>query len=118
MGTSARIWARSLATITLPGSETRGFSALALFVAVQIADGALTLAGVARYGPTAESNPLLFVSMAALGAGTALSIAKLLAILLATVLHAARLHVALALLTIFYVFVAVLPWTLLLWGGN
>src|SRR5689334_9476369 len=26
MGTSARLWARSLATITLPGSETRGFS--------------------------------------------------------------------------------------------
>jgi len=118
MGTSARLWARSLATITLPGSETRAFSALALFAAVQLADGALTLAGVARFGPGAESNPILFVSMMTLGAGTALSIAKLLAILLATVLHAARLHTALALLTIFYVFAAVLPWTWLLWGVN
>jgi hypothetical protein len=118
MGTSARLWARSLATITLPGSETRGFSALALFAAVQLADGALTLAGVARFGPAAESNPILSVSMVTLGAGAALSIAKLLAILLATVLHAARLHTALALLTIFYVFAAVLPWTWLLWGMN
>jgi hypothetical protein len=118
METSACRWARSLATITLPGSSTRAFSALALFAAVQFADFALTLAGVARFGPDAESNPILSVSMVTLGTGTALSIAKLLAVALAFVLHTARLHTALALLTIFYVFVAVLPWMWLLWGVN
>jgi hypothetical protein len=112
---SARIQARSLATLTLPGSATRGISAVALFAAVQVADGILTLAGVARFGPAVESNPLLSLSITALGAGAAVSIAKLVAVALATVLHGAGSHLALALLTIFYVFVAVLPWTWLLW---
>jgi len=106
--------ARSLATLTLPGSATRGISAVALFAAVQLADGILTLAGVARFGPGMESNPILSVSMMTLGPGATLSIAKLVAVALATVLHGARSHLALALLTVFYVFAAVLPWTWLL----
>jgi hypothetical protein len=111
---SARYRARSLATLTLPGSATRGMSAVALFAAVQVADGILTLAGIARFGPGVESNPILSVSMMALGAAPALSIAKIVAVLLATVLHGARCHLMLALLTILYVFVALLPWTVLL----
>jgi hypothetical protein len=111
---SARYRARSFATLTLPGSATRGMSAVALFAAVQVADGILTLAGVARFGPAVESNPILSASMMALGAAPALSIAKIMAVLLATVLHGARCHLMLALLTILYVFVALLPWTVLL----
>jgi len=73
MNLTTHLAARSLATLTLPGSATRGISAVALFAAVQLADGILTLAGVARFGPAMESNPLLSLSMVTLGAGTALS---------------------------------------------
>jgi hypothetical protein len=113
IGMSARI--QALATLTLPGSATRGISAVALFAAVQMADGILTLTGVARFGLTVESNPILSLSIMAVGAGTALSIAKVAAVMLAIVLHGTRSHLVLALLTVFYVFVAVLPWTWLLW---
>jgi uncharacterized protein DUF5658 len=106
---------QALATLTLPGSATRGISAVALFAAVQMADGILTLTGVARFGLSVESNPILSLSIMAVGAGTALSIAKVAAVMLAIVLHGTRSHLVLALLTVFYVFVAVLPWTWLLW---
>jgi len=49
-----------------------------------------------------------------LGPGAALSNSKLVALALATVIHGAPSHLALALLTVFYVFAAVLPWTWLL----
>jgi hypothetical protein len=111
---TARDHARAFATLTLPGSTTRGIAAVALFAAVQLADGVLTLAGVARFGPAVESNPILALSMSALGAGTSLWIAKTVAVVLATLLHGARYHLALALLTVLYVFVALLPWTSLL----
>src|SRR4029077_2545313 len=105
-------------TLRLPGSATRGIAAVALFAAVQAADGILTLAGIARFGPSVESNPLLGIYMMLLGAGPALSLAKVAAVALATLLHGARWHGTLALLTIFYVFGAVLPWTwlMLMWG--
>jgi hypothetical protein len=111
---SPRQRARSLATLTLPGSATRGIAVVGLFAAVQAADGILTLLGVARFGSAIEFNPLLSLSMMALGAGTALSIAKTVAVLLATVLHSAGWHLALALLTVLYVFFALLPWMALL----
>ena len=57
-----------------------------------------------------ESNPLIALSMMIVGAGPTLSIAKVVAVALGTVLHGVRWHGTLALLTIFYVFVAVLPW--------
>lgn len=94
-----------------PTAATRGMAAVALFIAVQIADGFLTVAGVARFGPAMESNPMLSLSIAAVGAGATLSIAKAIAVVLGTVLHRHRCHRTLALLTLFYVFAAVLPWT-------
>jgi hypothetical protein len=98
----------------LPGSATRGIAAVALFTAVQVADGVLTVEGVARFGLAMESNPLIALSIAALGAGTTLSIAKMIAVAGAMGLHGSRCHLTLALITVFYVFVAVLPWTSLL----
>jgi hypothetical protein len=94
----------------LPGSTTRGIAAVALFTAVQLADGILTAEGVARFGLGMESNPVIALSIAAIGAGTTLSIAKLAAIAAAMGLHGLRCHLALAIFTVFYVFVAVLPW--------
>jgi len=102
--------ARTIAA-SLPGSTRRGLIAVALFTAVQIADGILTVAGVARFGPGMESNPLLAASIAAVGAAATLSIAKAVAVVLGTVLHRHRCHCTLALLTVFYAVVAVLPWT-------
>jgi hypothetical protein len=108
-----RFWnnARALALTTLPGSTTRGIAAVALFTAVQLADAILTAEGVGRFGLGMESNPVIALSMAAIGAGTTLSIAKMIAVAGAMGLHGCRCHLVLALLTVFYVFVAVLPWT-------
>jgi hypothetical protein len=108
---SARHPLLSLVAIRLPGSATRGIAAVALFAAVQAADAILTLEGIARFGPSVESNPLLALYMMMLGAGPALSIAKVVAVALGMLLHGARWHGTLALLTVFYVFGALLPWT-------
>jgi len=108
---SARHRFVSFITLTLPGSATRGIAAVALFAAVQLADGILTLAGVARFGPSIESNPLLALYMMMFGAGTTLSITKAIAVALGALLHGVRWHGTLVLLTVLYVFAAVIPWT-------
>lgn len=88
-----------------------GFAAIALFTAVQIADGMLTAAGVARFGVAMESNPVLASSIAAVGAGATMWMAKTMAVAIGTVLHRHQCYRTLAALTAFYVFAAVLPWT-------
>ena len=110
----ARRIARSLAKAKLPGSRTRGIAAVALFSAVQLADAILTAEGVARFGLGMESNPVIAMAIGAVGAGATMSIAKLIAVAGAMGLHGLRCYHTLALLTVFYVFVAVLPWTSLL----
>ena len=99
---------------TLPNSKTRAIWALALFAAVQVADGVLTSLGVARFGIAVEANPLLVRSMIAFGSGSVLLAAKSIAILGGSVLHAYSYHLLLAVLTVSYVFATVLPWALLL----
>lgn len=108
---AARRHVGSLAAAMLAGSSARGLIAVALFTAVQIADGILTFRGVARFGLEMESNPLLALSIAAVGAGLTLAVAKTIAVLLGTMLHRRQCHGALAALTMFYVVAAVLPWT-------
>jgi hypothetical protein len=98
----------------VPAPATRGIAAVVLFTGVQIADGLLTAAGISRFGIGMESNPLLAVSISAVGVAATLSIAKGLAVVVGTMLHSRRCHTTLALLTIFYMFAAVLPWTSLL----
>jgi len=99
---------------TLPNSSTRAYWPLALFVAVQLADGILTSNGVARYGTSVEANPLLVHSMLSYGSWTTLVAAKVVAILGGSVLHVYRYDLVLAGLTAAYVFATVLPWSLLL----
>jgi hypothetical protein len=99
---------------TLPNSDTRAYWALALFVAVQIADGVLTAVGIGRFGPTIEANPILVHSIQAFGSGPALLGAKSVAILAGSLLHAHSYHLVLTLLTVAYVFATLIPWAILL----
>jgi hypothetical protein len=98
----------------LPGSQTRALWTLALFAAIQLADGALTAAGVSQFGPHIEGNPLIDLAARAFGLGSTLIGAKLLAVFCATVLHLQARHLALAILTLGYVAGAIVPWTLVL----
>ena len=98
---------------TLPHSRTRAVSTLALFAAVQFADGVMTYLGVVQLGPAAEGNPILAFYMAACGVGTTLVCAKLVALGLAAILWATSNHLSLAMLTTLYVLAAIGPWALL-----
>ena len=99
---------------TLPGSTTRAISAVALFVAVQIADAFLTVAGVSRFGMAMEGNPVLLRSMMILGPGATLFGAKSIAVLCGGILYRCERHLILSLLTIVYVFGAIVPWSMIL----
>lgn len=99
---------------TLPNSRTHACGALALFIAVQFADGVLTSIGVARYGTGVEANPLLVHSMLSYGSWTTLVAAKCVAVLGGSVLHVCAYDFVLAGLTAGYVFATVLPWSLIL----
>ena len=98
----------------LPGSNTRALWTLALFAAIQLADGVLTAAGIARFGLHIEGNPLIDLAARSVGVGSALVAAKLLALGGATVLYLQARHLTLALLTVGYVAGAILPWMLVL----
>jgi hypothetical protein len=87
---------------------------LALFAAIQLADGALTAAGIAQYGPHIEGNPLIDLFAGAVGLGGAVVGAKVLAVCCGAVLHLQARHLALALLTVGYVLVAIVPWMVVL----
>jgi hypothetical protein len=98
----------------LPNSKTNALWALALFIAVQIADGVLTLAGIARFGTGVEGNPVLVYSIQIFGSGVSLLCAKAVAIAGGSVLHVYSYHLVLAILTVGYVFATLIPWALLL----
>jgi hypothetical protein len=95
-------------------SRTLGLLALALFIAVQIGDACSTAAGVAQFGHSIEANPFLASLMAAWGTTGALVAGKTMAIAGGVVLHIYSRHVTLALLTVGYVFAAIVPWAFVL----
>ena len=99
---------------TLPGTRTRALWTLALFAAIQLADGALTAAGIAQFGPHIEANPLIDLAAGAVGVGGAIVGAKVLAVFFGTVLYLQARHLALAVLTVGYVLAAIVPWMVLL----
>src|SRR5207249_5908891 len=96
--------------LRLLNTRTRAFSLLALFVSVQMADACMTAIGVGRYGVAAEANPMLALPIALFGPAVVLTTAKGMAILGAVVLHRCSWHLVLALLTVMYVFLAIMPW--------
>ena len=84
------------------------------FLIVQFLDGGLTYLGVSTWGPGIEANPLLSAAMAYVGIGVGLAAAKSVAIAFGIVLHLYRVHTMVALLTLFYVAAAIVPWAALL----
>ena len=84
------------------------------FVIVQVLDGAMTYIGVGIWGAAIEANPLIRSAITSAGPGVGLASAKLMAVACAIVLHVHQTHRAVAVLTAFYVAVAIVPWTALL----
>jgi hypothetical protein len=91
-----------------------GDLALVLFVLVQLLDGVLTYAGVRIWGPGIEANPLISSAMMSAGPGISLASAKLIAVACGLILYIHQTHRVVALLTVFYVAAAIVPWTALL----
>ena len=87
-----------------------GDLALVAFLAAQASDGVLTYVGVHTYGLRMEGNPLLVWLMATMGQGMAVAMAKTAAGAFGIALHLTSVHRIVALLTAFYIAVAVLPW--------
>jgi hypothetical protein len=94
----------------LPRSQPRGIAALALFISVQVADGVWTANGIARFGPAIEANPILSFLVGTCGVAGALVSVKIVAMIGGAFLHLQSRHLALSLLTVIYVFGAIVPW--------
>ena len=86
----------------------------AAFLLTQILDGILTYTGVVMFGAAAEGNPLLVWLMASYGEVIALTAAKMLSALCGVALYMLAVDRLLALLTLLYMAIAVIPWTLVL----
>ena len=93
-----------------------GDAALVAFLLAQVLDGVLTYIGVRTYGPHAEGNPLLGWLMATMGQGVALAAAKSAAGAFGIALHLTSVHRVVALLALFYLAAAILPWIGILYG--
>lgn len=95
-----------------------GNIAVLCFVLVQYLDGAFTYLGVHIWGLSIEANPLVASAVSMAGIGGGLAAAKLTAIGLGIILHLRRVHGIVAILTAFYVAVAIVPWTVLFLSLN
>jgi hypothetical protein len=83
-----------------------------LFVA-QLLDGVFSYLGIGAFGVT-EGNPLIAHYIHHVGLGASLTFAKIVATVCAMILHLLGFHRVLAFLTLMYVSLAVLPWTVVL----
>lgn len=91
-----------------------GDIALVIFLLAQALDGALTYVGVSTYGLRMEGNPFVGWLMSSMGEAAGLAAAKLAAGFFGVALHLSAVHKTVALLAVFYVAVAVLPWVAIL----
>lgn len=94
-------------------TETFGNLVIVLFLVAQVLDGAFTYLGLTAFG-LSEGNPIIAHYIQRHGVGPSLTVAKVLAVVCSMVLHLLGLHRTLALLTLMYLALAVLPWTYLL----
>jgi uncharacterized membrane protein len=86
---------------------------LATFLCAQVVDGLFTYLGISSFGWT-EGNPLIAWYMHRFGVVPSLTGAKLMASMCALILHVLGYHKMLAVLTLLYLSVAILPWTVVL----
>lgn len=87
---------------------------LVLFLLAQCFDGIFTYVGVMTFGISIEANPLISGLMQQFGEAPALLGAKIVAGALGIALHVRQVHGAVALLAAFYIAVAIVPWTAIL----
>lgn len=92
-----------------------GDMALFAFLLAQVSDGILTYVGVRLYGLHMEANPIIAWLMNAMGHGPALAAAKVTAGFFGVLLHLSAVHRIVALLALFYLVVAIVPWLAILW---
>jgi hypothetical protein len=84
------------------------------FLLAQCFDGIFTYVGVLSFGIGIEANPIIASLMTAFGFGPALTGAKVVAGTLGICLHMRQIHGAVAMLSLFYLVAAILPWTAIL----
>jgi uncharacterized membrane protein len=103
--------------VSSPGGTQRylfGDVVLVAFLLAQAFDGVFTYVGVSLYGPDIEGNPLVAWLMATIGEGAGLATAKVTAGFFGILLHVSGVHRVVALLTLFYLVVAIAPWATIL----
>ena len=81
------------------------------FLIVQGLDGAFTYLGLRMWGPGIEANPLVSSVISYAGVGPGIAGAKLVAVALGIMLHLRRVHDVVAMLTLVYLTMAIIPWT-------
>ena len=94
--------------------NTLGTVFIVAFLLAQCFDGIFTYIGVLTYGTAIEANPVITTLMTAFGLGPALAGAKIVAGVLGMCLHLRQVHGAVALLSLFYLTAAILPWSVIL----
>jgi hypothetical protein len=102
-------WALPVATGRLRTRDWFGDIVILLFLCFQLLDGVFTYLGVAAFG-VKEGNPLIEQYMMSLGVGPGVAVAKVLAGSCACILHLLSFHRLLAILTLVYLSMAILPW--------
>jgi hypothetical protein len=83
---------------------------LAVFIALQLADGLITFAAVQIFGPAAEGNPILLAWITVVGPATTLLMAKGVSCALAVLLYSAGRFKTLSALTVVMLVCAIGPW--------
>jgi len=84
-----------------------------LFLIAQLLDGVFSYLGIAAFG-VSEGNPLIAHYIHHVGLGASLTAAKIVAAVCAMTLHLLGFHRVLAFLTLMYLSLAILPWTVVL----
>lgn len=98
------------------GRRTAWFGNLVViaFLLAQACDGVFTYVGVSLYGAHMEANPVIGWMMRTMGQGVALATAKGVAGAFGIALHLSSVHRVVAVLALFYIAVAVVPWVAIL----
>lgn len=109
-------WGAPVPTVWSPPARRSRFGdvVLVLFLLAQCFDGVFTYVGVLTFGIGVEANPLISGLMLRFGEAHALLSAKIVASGLGIALHLKHRHRAVAMLALFYLAAAILPWSAIL----